>query len=186
MSPPRLCAPYAGLTCKRAKRSTRRLCPRDELQDSSTCRHCWRTRRIREFALGGTRKTRLVPRAHAIMTRRHQAQRPLWSDLISPDTEWCWRGGKLFHRDAVSDPYLPRNVSKFRSYILHYFYATQNRSKAVRRSLDRLFRELGSNDWGLNLGAGGTRLHERLLNLDIYDDEGMDIVTRGVRLPVPG
>jgi SAM-dependent methyltransferase len=109
---------------------------------------------------------------------------PEWSELVIPGSpDWRWYEGKLYHREAVSQPFPQPRISRLRSFILRNIYATQNSAKPVRKALSGLIEGLGPEDWGLNLGAGGTRIHKRILNLDIYDAEGMNVITRGHHLP---
>jgi hypothetical protein len=108
---------------------------------------------------------------------------PEWRELIADDGQWRWRGAKLFHRDALEAPPTQRRRSYLWRLMVSQLYATQNSSTPVRQALAELIGRLGPRDWGLNLGAGGTRIHPRLLNLDIYETDSMNIVTRGYRLP---
>ena len=52
-----------------------------------------------------------------------------------------------------------------------------------QRELDRLLGEFQSNHWGLNFGAGATRFHDRILNLDIGRGPATDIIMAGRELP---
>jgi SAM-dependent methyltransferase len=108
---------------------------------------------------------------------------PEWRKLIADDGQWRWRGTKLFHPEALETPIPERSRSYLRRFMVSQLYATQNSSRPVRQALADLVGKLGPGDWGLNLGAGGTRIHPRLLNLDLYETDNMDIVTRGHRLP---
>jgi SAM-dependent methyltransferase len=42
---------------------------------------------------------------------------------------------------------------------------------------------LGDSSWGLNLGSANTRIHPRMLNLDIAASENVDVVATAERLP---
>ena len=109
--------------------------------------------------------------------------RPAWRHLIATGVQWEWREEKLFHSAALAAPVAPRRTSWLRRLIVRQLYATQNSSASVRQVLADLVRRLGASDWGLNLGAGDTRIHPRLLNLDLYEADNIDIVSRGHHLP---
>ena len=109
---------------------------------------------------------------------------PPWNSLIeSINDTWVWRGTKLHHRDALKHDHTVTQRSFIRRFFVKHVYATQNNSRSVKRALSILLTNLGTEDWGLNLGAGSTRLHERLINIDIRDNSNIDIVTEGTRLP---
>lgn len=106
-----------------------------------------------------------------------------WAELANAAEPWFWKDGKLMHRRAASSPTLSAPSSLLRNVLVRHVYATQDSSPAVKRTIESLLSKLPSDEWGLNLGAGGTRLHPRLLNLDIVDAPGIDIVTSGQDLP---
>lgn len=63
-------------------------------------------------------------------------------------------------------------------------YARHNRSPAIRRALDEVFAELDSRGGiGLDLGAGASRLHPRLLRLDRAGASKPDCLGSADRLP---
>ena len=109
---------------------------------------------------------------------------PPWNTLIESNNDtWTWRGTKLYHQNTLNRTSLVSQFSFFRRFFVNHVYATQNNSRSVKRALSVLLTNLETEDWGLNLGAGSTRLHERLINIDICDNCNIDIVTEGTRLP---
>ena len=55
--------------------------------------------------------------------------------------------------------------------------------EASNERFRQLLEEFGDDHWGLNFGAGATKFHERILNLDIGRGELTDIVNAGMELP---
>ena len=109
---------------------------------------------------------------------------PAWAYLLDKSKEeWEWRGSVLWHRDAISSEYKPKKMGFARRFVLDYLYATQNRSRSVRTCTRGLVQELDEGQWGLNIGAGSTQLHHKIINLDIYAAESIDIVNSGHVLP---
>jgi len=70
-----------------------------------------------------------------------------------------------------------------RQVFVRYVYANHNSSAAVRRALDSLLGALTPNQIGLNIGAGSTRLHPQVKNLDVVDGPGIDYVGSAETLP---
>jgi SAM-dependent methyltransferase len=64
-------------------------------------------------------------------------------------------------------------------------YATHNDSPAVREAIAACLLRLGEKGRGLNVGAGDTRLHERIVNVDIERDATVDCIGRAEDLPFP-
>src|SRR5437868_9457775 len=113
---------------------------------------------------------------------------PEWSTLVPSEifNEWHWMDGKLMHNDAkieVPSVGAKRLASILPDKLIRYVYATQNRSLAVKSALTELLGSLSPGQWGLNIGSGSIRLHERILNLDICYGEAVDVVIRGAKLP---
>lgn len=109
---------------------------------------------------------------------------PNWSHLIQQgDPRWQWQGEKLIHRDRTQVEIPRRPNSKLQKLVVEYVYATQKLSRPVKACLDRLFQNLETNAWGLNLGAGDTDYHDSILNLDIQDADHIDILNLGSDLP---
>lgn len=64
-------------------------------------------------------------------------------------------------------------------------YATHNRSTPIQQALSRCLNELRDGEIGLNVGSGATRLHPRMLNLDIENKaREVDVCGRGEQLPL--
>ncbi len=79
-----------------------------------------------------------------------------------------------------TSPRAARN--RLRQYFVGAVYVPHE-SATIRRALTRVFAALGPNDWGVNLGAAETKLHPRLLNLDIDAAPEVDVVATAYRLP---
>lgn len=111
---------------------------------------------------------------------------PAWSALVlQDDSRWIWRQGKLIARNRLSGVIDNHGHSGLRYVFLKFLYANHNSSKAVRRALDKLLAQLDvtPSQWGLCIGAGGTNLHSRMINLDLFDGRTIDIVHDGGELP---
>ncbi len=78
------------------------------------------------------------------------------------------------------------NLAKLRFAFVKMIYADHNASKQVRRALAKTLKELGPNEIGLNLGAGDTRIHPMIQNMDIFPGENIDIVGRAEAIPTEG
>lgn len=118
--------------------------------------------------------------------------RPDWVGLVQAAEPWFWRSGMLVHRRAVPSisaapaeppPAESAAVAFVRRVLLNHLYATHNSSPSVERAIASLLAGLPAGEWGLNVGAGGKRLHPRVLNLDVYDPPETDILTSGQDLP---
>ena len=72
----------------------------------------------------------------------------------------------------------------WRALFVGLVYADHNRSPVVRRVIAQLLDELSPSGFGLNVGAGGTRLDPRVRNLDIVDGPGIDYVGRAESIPL--
>ncbi len=109
---------------------------------------------------------------------------PAWSQLLRQEDErWQWYGQQLVHRDRRAMEIPRRPTSRLQQWVVEHVYAAQKQSRQVQVCLDRLFQELGSTQWGLNLGAGDTDYHDRVINLDIQDASSIDILNLGTELP---
>jgi SAM-dependent methyltransferase len=73
---------------------------------------------------------------------------------------------------------------EIRSRFVKLVYADHNRSRAVKKSLEKVLTTLSPNDVGLNIGAGFTRLHPQVKNLDIFEGEYIDIVGKAENIPL--
>ena len=72
----------------------------------------------------------------------------------------------------------------WRALFVGLVYADHNRSPVVRRVLAQRLDELSPSGFGLNVGAGGTRLDPRVRDLDIVDGPGIDYVGRAESIPL--
>lgn len=106
-----------------------------------------------------------------------------WRHLVEPTTDWSWRGKRLFHKTITPLSGTDVEEHSWARRKLVQIYADQNDSRPVRKALSGVLSRLKSPAWGLNLGAGFTSLHERLINLDVRDRPNVDVVTHGLKLP---
>lgn len=109
-----------------------------------------------------------------------------WTDdgLLGGDDERYGVSGStlLLHPDFPSPE--PRELpGKLHRWMVDRCYAGHNRSRAIRRALDRVLAPLDEGGWGLNIGGGFTRLHPRLITLDLEPREEIDISGDAHRLP---
>jgi SAM-dependent methyltransferase len=74
-------------------------------------------------------------------------------------------------------------MANFRQRFVHSIYATQNESPQIRNALRNCLSQLKQGDIGLNVGAGSTKLHSAILNLDIVTNENVNCVGYAERLP---
>ena len=107
--------------------------------------------------------------------------RPSWAPLVLDRQEWRWEGTRLVQEHLA--PSRPVQGDLLRRLLVSNLYATQNRSRAVKAALGNCLRALAPPEWGLNLGSGSTRIHPRVINLDISDVPEVDIVASGDRIP---
>ena len=105
------------------------------------------------------------------------------SKRVPQSGRWQWQGRKLFHHQALDTPISPSITNPLRKFVVERIYADQNSARNVKQALKDLVTSLGDNAWGLNLGAGGRHIHERLLNIDVRNDHHIQIVTLGSELP---
>ena len=99
------------------------------------------------------------------------------------DARWRWHDEQLVHADYQPQSVTRRPNSRLQKWIVDHVYASQRQSPQVEACLQELLGGLGTSEWGLNLGAGDTQLHERVLNLDIHDAPHMNIINEGTELP---
>lgn len=121
------------------------------------------------------------------MTREPHADE--WTSLvdISRGGPWHWRGAQLVHAEALDRSREGVDVgwmSRLRWLIVRNVYATHNKSATVRAALGRVLAKLDQGGWGLNLGAGFTRIHSRMVTIDMINSENIDIVIEGSVLPL--
>ena len=113
-------------------------------------------------------------------------QQPNWAALVdAPADSWVWRHRVLWHRGA--DTFDGRVVGAIppgiRGKFVKFIYADQNQSKAVKTALAMVLARLGPGEFGINLGSGGTKVHDSLINVDVTPCNGIDVVVVDSRLP---
>jgi SAM-dependent methyltransferase len=64
-------------------------------------------------------------------------------------------------------------------------YADHNRSPNVRHAIARALAAMPADGFGLNVGAGKTRIDPRVRNLDIVEGPNIDYVARAEAIPLP-
>jgi SAM-dependent methyltransferase len=77
-------------------------------------------------------------------------------------------------------------MSKIQSLFVKYIYADHNNSPSVKKALKKVLKKLefDVNASGLNVGAGKTRLHPKMKNLDVFSGPNIDIVAFAESIPV--
>ena len=91
--------------------------------------------------------------------------------------------GTLIYAASV-DSAKKRFGTGFFSKVVDRVYADHDRSHLVRRKLDGLYRQLaGPEGLGLNFGSGRSPRRDRIVNLDVYRSESVDVVYDGVEIP---
>lgn len=75
--------------------------------------------------------------------------------------------------------------ARLRSAFVGLVYADHNRSAAVRRALAAALTAMPADGFGLNVGAGHTRIDPRMRNLDIFAGANIDYVGRAEAIPLP-
>ena len=74
-------------------------------------------------------------------------------------------------------------ISRIRELFVRYIYADHNSSLAIRRALDDVISGITPGQRGLNVGAGLTRLHSQIENLDIVAGSNIDHIGTVEALP---
>ena len=74
---------------------------------------------------------------------------------------------------------------RLRSAFVGLVYADHNRSVAVRQAMAEALAEMPANGFGLNVGAGSTRIDSRVRNLDIVPGPNIDYVGPAEAIPLP-
>ena len=64
-------------------------------------------------------------------------------------------------------------------------YATHNQSPKIVEAVHRLLNQLGSGSRGLNVGAGSSKLHPSLINVDIVPGPTIKVCASVEQLPFP-
>ncbi len=108
---------------------------------------------------------------------------PTWHALVKDDSAWGFSQGKLIHGEYQRKSYVPPKKNGLHRFLVKSVWAAQKHSPSVNAVLGRLKANLSETGWGLNLGAGETKLHDRILNLDVFLADHIDVVNQGTRLP---
>jgi SAM-dependent methyltransferase len=74
-------------------------------------------------------------------------------------------------------------VSKWRKYFVSTIYATHNSSPQIKFALEKSLNQLQKGTIGLNIGAGSTRLHSSMLNIDLAPNSDIDCCALAEQLP---
>lgn len=72
---------------------------------------------------------------------------------------------------------------KLREQFVRLVYADHNRSKSVQRALAKVLEKISDETLAINIGAGETRLHPQIKNIDIFDGPNIDYVAKAEELP---
>lgn len=110
-------------------------------------------------------------------------QIPEWAELVRQSDAWEFRGAALVHRNALEAGEGGNSGGALKRFVVNRLYAAQKNSGAVKRAVQQLLDGFEDEHWGLNFGAGATRFHERILNLDLGRGALTDIVSAGSELP---
>lgn len=76
-------------------------------------------------------------------------------------------------------------MEKIKYFFVKKIYADHNSSKSVKETLDWLIQQMPTNGTGLNIGAGHTKLDNRIKNMEIEAGENIDYVGRVESIPLP-
>lgn len=76
-------------------------------------------------------------------------------------------------------------MEKLKYFFIKKIYADHNSSKSVKETLDWLIQQMPANGNGLNIGAGHTKLDNRIKNMEIEAGENIDYVGRIENIPLP-
>lgn len=74
-------------------------------------------------------------------------------------------------------------TGSLRRWFVQTVYANHNASPSVRRGLTRVLETLPDGQWGVNVGAGFTRVHPRVFNLDVSRTAFTDVIADATKLP---
>jgi SAM-dependent methyltransferase len=76
-------------------------------------------------------------------------------------------------------------IKKLRTRFVSSIYANHNKSGPIRVALDRCLSLLTLESRGLVVGAGATKLHPAVINLDIVPGDKIDVCASAEQLPFP-
>lgn len=74
--------------------------------------------------------------------------------------------------------------SKIRSAYVKLIYANHNNSSSVKKALMKVLGEIKEGDIELNVGAGTTKLHPQIKNLDIFPGKNIDYIGKAEAIAV--
>lgn len=79
---------------------------------------------------------------------------------------------------------LIEQLNNIRYWIVKNIYGDHNKSRKVKKNLKFIIDEMPDDFEGLNVGAGHTKLHPNIKNMEIDENAGADIVGRFEEIPV--
>ena len=79
----------------------------------------------------------------------------------------------------------PESSSGARYRFVRRFWADHSDSSVVRGELSKVLTELAGDAYGLNVGCGHTRLHPRIVNIDLTRTSAVDCLADASALPFP-
>ena len=71
----------------------------------------------------------------------------------------------------------------WRQRFVHSVYATHNESPQIKQALQKCLSRLQQNEIGLNIGAGYTKLHPAMFNIDLIADSFINCQAKAEHLP---
>jgi len=74
-------------------------------------------------------------------------------------------------------------INNLKIKFVEYVYADHNYSKSVKENLYALIEQIKPGQAGLNVGAGNSKLHPQIKNLDIKNGANIDYVGSAENLP---
>jgi SAM-dependent methyltransferase len=80
-------------------------------------------------------------------------------------------------------PYFSDVFRKARWLFVRNIYGDQSSSRRVKKALKFCLAQIKEDDLAINIGAGTTKLHPAIKNIDIYDAPNIDIVASAENLP---
>ena len=90
---------------------------------------------------------------------------------------------KLEYLQETKPAAVSQQYPSWRTRFVDSVYASHNSAKAIQQALGKCLSRLQVEDVGLNVGAGGTRIHPQVLNLDLNPGENVDYCGRAEDLP---
>jgi SAM-dependent methyltransferase len=105
-----------------------------------------------------------------------------WASFVNPVSGWQWKDAKLWQDPALykhSKSKENDRSSGLGSFIVENIYGRQNKTKAVRQAIRQCISELKPGEFGLNFGAGKSRIAPTILNLDLVPGPNVDLISTG-------